>query len=137
MTSPNPGQVTLAVADHVATLTLDRPEKHNAITPAMAARLAELCREVDARDDVRVVLVQGGGRKAFSAGRLRNHSRKPAISGQSAVPDGAISQSPASDPSVTRSQRASVLVAKRSSVMESPPLLMRRWQWRSVRGACQ
>lgn len=62
------GQVTLTIAEHVATITLDRPEKHNAITPAMAAQLAGHCREVDTRDDVRVVLVRGAGERAFSAG---------------------------------------------------------------------
>ncbi|MBS0447209.1 MAG: enoyl-CoA hydratase/isomerase family protein [Proteobacteria bacterium] len=58
----------LQVADRIATIVLDRPDKHNAITPAMAAALAAACREVDARDDVRVVLVRGGGTRAFSAG---------------------------------------------------------------------
>jgi enoyl-CoA hydratase len=62
------GQVTLAVADHIATVTLDRPDKHNAITPAMASELADHCKTVDADDDVRVVLVRGGGERAFSAG---------------------------------------------------------------------
>jgi len=62
------GQVSLAVDAWVATITLDRPAKHNAITPAMAAELAGHCREVDARDDVRVVLLRGAGERAFSAG---------------------------------------------------------------------
>ncbi len=52
----------------VATITLNRPEKHNAITPAMAAQLAAHCRAVDADEDVRVVLLRGGGERAFSAG---------------------------------------------------------------------
>ena len=60
--------VTLAVAEGIATIVLDRAAKHNAITPAMAAQLALHCREVDARDDVRVVLVRGAGERAFSAG---------------------------------------------------------------------
>ena len=62
------GQVTLAVDAGIATIVLDRPDKHNAITPAMAAQLAALCRQVDAHDDVRVVLIRGGGERAFSAG---------------------------------------------------------------------
>lgn len=62
------GQVTLTVAAQIATITLARPDKHNAITPAMAAQLAGHCKEVDVRDDVRVVLVRGGGKRAFSAG---------------------------------------------------------------------
>jgi enoyl-CoA hydratase len=62
------GQVTLAVADRIATITLDRPSKHNAITPAMAAQLAEACRSADTDPEVRVVIVCGGGERAFSAG---------------------------------------------------------------------
>jgi hypothetical protein len=42
---------------------------------------------------------------AFSAGSRRSQSRKLEISGRSAVPAGAISQSPSPDPSLTRSQR--------------------------------
>ena len=62
------GAVTVAVANGIATIVLDRPAKHNAITPAMASELAAHCREVDARDDVRVVVVRGAGERAFSAG---------------------------------------------------------------------
>ena len=62
------GQVTLAVADRIATITLDRPAKHNAITPAMAAQLAECCRRADSDPEVRVVILRGGGERAFSAG---------------------------------------------------------------------
>ena len=62
------GNVTLNVAAQIATIVLDRPDKHNAITPAMAAQLAAVCKEADSRDDVRVVLIRGGGERAFSAG---------------------------------------------------------------------
>ncbi|RYY95257.1 MAG: enoyl-CoA hydratase/isomerase family protein [Comamonadaceae bacterium] len=62
------GRVTLEVASRIGTITLDRPAKHNAITPAMAAQLADACRAVDADPEVRVVVVRGGGERAFSAG---------------------------------------------------------------------
>jgi enoyl-CoA hydratase len=62
------GQVTLAVADRIATITLDRPAKHNAITPAMAAQLGDICRRADGDPEVRVVVVRGAGERAFSAG---------------------------------------------------------------------
>lgn len=61
-------QVTLAVNDHIAEITLDRPAKHNAVTPEMAASLQEICRQVDRDDAVRVVLIKGAGTRAFSAG---------------------------------------------------------------------
>jgi len=62
------GAIRLSVDAQVATIVIDRPAKHNAITMPMAAQLAVVCREVDTRDDVRVVLIRGGGERAFSAG---------------------------------------------------------------------
>jgi enoyl-CoA hydratase len=62
------GTVRLEIQAPLATIVIDRPEKHNAITPAMAAELAAICRAVDADPAVRVVLIRGGGERAFSAG---------------------------------------------------------------------
>ena len=62
------GQVGLEVQDGVAVLTLDRPAKHNAITNAMAAQLADRARAIDADDAVRAVLLRGAGPRAFCAG---------------------------------------------------------------------
>jgi enoyl-CoA hydratase/carnithine racemase len=55
----------LAVDGPVATLTLNRPERRNAQTPAMWTALARLGRELPG--DVRVVVVTGAG-PSFSAG---------------------------------------------------------------------
>ncbi len=52
----------------VATLTLNRPERRNAISYAMWLRLPELLARLDADDAVRVVIVTGAGEQAFSAG---------------------------------------------------------------------
>ena len=54
-----------AVDGPVATITLDRPERRNAQTPAMWTALARLGRELPG--DVRVVVVRGEG-PSFSAG---------------------------------------------------------------------
>ena len=51
----------------VLRLTLDRPERYNALTAAMADRLAEELERAGGRDDVRVVLLTGTG-AAFCAG---------------------------------------------------------------------
>jgi len=53
---------------HVATITLNRPEARNALTPEMLCRLADAL--TDARDDasVRVIILTGAGDKAFCAG---------------------------------------------------------------------
>lgn len=62
------GEVRLEVADGVAELVLDRPAKHNAVTPAMAAAIAEHARRIDADDAIRAVLLRGAGTRAFCTG---------------------------------------------------------------------
>jgi enoyl-CoA hydratase len=52
----------------VVEITFNRPEQRNAMTWAMYARLVELCDEIDADPEVRVVLLKGAGEKAFVAG---------------------------------------------------------------------
>jgi enoyl-CoA hydratase/carnithine racemase len=59
--------ITYAVADHVATITLNRPDKLNAFTPTMALELIAALDVVDADDAVRAVVVTGAGR-GFCAG---------------------------------------------------------------------
>ncbi len=53
--------------DGVAVITLNRPERRNALTFAMGERFAEIVEEVKADDAVRAVIVRGEGR-AFCAG---------------------------------------------------------------------
>lgn len=52
----------------VVEITFNRPEQRNAMTWAMYARIVELCDEIDADPEVRVVLLKGAGEKAFVAG---------------------------------------------------------------------
>ncbi len=54
--------------DGVAIVTLNRPEKRNAMSPEMLVRLAQLWTEVADDHSVRVVVVTGAGDQAFSAG---------------------------------------------------------------------
>jgi len=65
---PPSGGVLLMSVDGIATLTLDRPAKLNAIGPDMLAELDHLIAEVDADHDVRAVIVAGSGDRAFSVG---------------------------------------------------------------------
>ena len=60
-------QIAYGVADGIATITLNRPEKLNAFTGRMMAELIDAFDRVDADDDVRCVIVTGAGR-AFCAG---------------------------------------------------------------------
>jgi len=59
--------VDYAVKDHVATVTLNRPDARNAINPEVAVRLADAWAAAREDDDVRVVVVTGTG-SSFCAG---------------------------------------------------------------------
>jgi enoyl-CoA hydratase/carnithine racemase len=58
----------LAGEDGVAELVIDRPAKHNAVTPAMAAAIAAHAAAVDADPAVRCLLLRGAGERAFCSG---------------------------------------------------------------------
>jgi enoyl-CoA hydratase/carnithine racemase len=60
-------EIEYSVADRIATITLDRPERLNAFTLVMRGELIDAFDRADADDDVRVVVVTGRGR-AFCAG---------------------------------------------------------------------
>jgi enoyl-CoA hydratase/carnithine racemase len=62
-----PEVVTLDVTDKVAWLTLNRPEKLNALDRATVRELVALLDELGRREDVRVVVTRGAGR-AYCAG---------------------------------------------------------------------
>ena len=59
--------VTLNVADHIATITLNRPEKRNALSQAMLAELERLADSLRGAGDVRAVVLRGEGTD-FSVG---------------------------------------------------------------------
>ena len=59
--------ITLSVADHVAHLTLNRPERLNALHKAALVEINRAMDEAEADAEVRVVVVSGAGR-AFSSG---------------------------------------------------------------------
>lgn len=59
--------VVYDVAERIATLTLNRPEKRNALDDAMIAELKTGFARADADDEVRVVVLRGAG-KDFCAG---------------------------------------------------------------------
>jgi enoyl-CoA hydratase/carnithine racemase len=64
-----PGQhVLVSIDGPVATITLNRPEKLNALTLPMLADLDAAFITIDSNADVRVVVITGAGERAFSAG---------------------------------------------------------------------
>jgi E-phenylitaconyl-CoA hydratase len=61
-------EVTVEIRDGIAVITIDRPDSHNALTPAGMTQMRHAL--IDARDDdaVRVVVITGAGDRAFCAG---------------------------------------------------------------------
>lgn len=61
-------EILCMVQDNIATVTLNRPEKRNALNTAAMAALMSTCTALEERQDVRVVVLRGAG-KVFCAGR--------------------------------------------------------------------
>jgi enoyl-CoA hydratase len=59
--------ITLAKQDLIGTLTLNRPEKLNAMTPGLIAEFAEALTQVEHDAEIKVLIIRGAGR-AFSTG---------------------------------------------------------------------
>lgn len=59
--------IIFSVEDNVATITLNRPEKRNAMSPALMEEFAEALADAEKNKDIRAIIITGAG-KAFSAG---------------------------------------------------------------------
>jgi enoyl-CoA hydratase/carnithine racemase len=67
-----------AVSERVATITLNRPERHNALSQPLVDEIMAAVAEADADPEVRVLVVTGAGGKAFSAGYdIRESAAQP------------------------------------------------------------
>ena len=62
--------LTLDVADGVATITLNRPDVGNAMSPVMAHDLAEVALHCDDNNEIRAVVITGSGRMFCAGGDL-------------------------------------------------------------------
>jgi enoyl-CoA hydratase len=58
----------LEVENEIAVLTIDRPKALNALNSETLTELNEVLSEIESRDDIKVVILTGGGEKAFVAG---------------------------------------------------------------------
>ncbi|MCY1346173.1 putative enoyl-CoA hydratase echA8 [compost metagenome] len=65
----------LDISDKVATVTINRPDKGNALSPAVLEEVIAIFNGLAARDDVSVIVLTGGERH-FSAGFDLNEIRK-------------------------------------------------------------
>jgi enoyl-CoA hydratase/carnithine racemase len=61
-------EILCTTYDHIATITLNRPEKRNALNSAALQELSATVAGLEHQPEVRVVVIRGAG-KAFSAGR--------------------------------------------------------------------
>lgn len=60
--------LTVDISDGIARLTMNRPDKRNALSPEMLVRMAEAWRQVRDDDSIRVAILTGAGDEAFCAG---------------------------------------------------------------------
>jgi enoyl-CoA hydratase len=54
--------------DGIASITINRPQKYNALNVAVVTKLRELFKQAEEDPSVRVVVLSGAGEKAFAAG---------------------------------------------------------------------
>ena len=67
--------ISYSFKDKIATITLNRPEVHNAFNEVMIAELIEIFKKISEDESVRVVVLAGNG-KSFSAGADLNWMKK-------------------------------------------------------------
>jgi len=73
----------------IATVTLNRPEKLNALTQAMWERVGSIFLELDDDENLRCIILRGAGDRAFGPGadisefkKIRNNSRQARLYGK-------------------------------------------------------
>lgn len=66
--NPPDERIGLALDGHIATVTIVRPEKLNAIAPEMLEALRQTFGYLDRTSDVRVIILDAAGPRAFSVG---------------------------------------------------------------------
>ena len=66
--NPVDGPLLFDVADGIATIVLNRPDRGNALDPAMIAALERAWIRVDADPDIRVAIITGAGERHFCTG---------------------------------------------------------------------
>jgi enoyl-CoA hydratase/carnithine racemase len=68
MTKARFSTIEFDVVDHIATITLDRPERLNSFNQTMTAEIAEVWAQVRDDEDIRVAVLRANGERAFSTG---------------------------------------------------------------------
>ena len=68
--------IQFRVEDHVGIITLNRPDKLNAVSWELAEELSGLLLKLRFRDDVRTILLHGAGRSFCAGGDVDSFGRK-------------------------------------------------------------
>src|ERR1700716_1194591 len=105
-------EVLYKVEDRVATITLNRPEKLNAWTPAMASELRKHMLQADADEAVRAIVLTGAGRGVCAGADM---SRLSSAAAGSATLN--IAEAPSSGLEANFAQRCSYLLAIRKPIL--------------------
>ncbi len=63
-----PDEILTEIVDGVATVTLNRPEKRNAMSPQMHREMCEALNDLETEDATKIVVITGAG-ESFSAGQ--------------------------------------------------------------------
>jgi enoyl-CoA hydratase/carnithine racemase len=115
-----PDEVTAAplvrfelLARHIALVTLDRPEKRNAISPEVASALEAIVRRIEEDPDIRVAILTSSEPRVFCAG---------ADLGAVASGKGPVWKPPA----------AGLPASSMPSGSSHGSLRLRAWRWRAV-----
>lgn len=61
-------QIKVSVEDRVATVTLNRPDRSNALGTRIVEELERALEEIEGSEDVRALILTGAGEKAFCSG---------------------------------------------------------------------
>ena len=64
-------EIIISIDQHIANVTLNRPDARNALTFGMYQALADLCRQAGTEQDdqhIKAIVIAGAGEKAFAAG---------------------------------------------------------------------
>jgi len=80
--------VTLAASGGIATLTVNRPDKLNALNAATMAELGDAISEVRSRDDIGGLIVTGAGRAFVAGADISELAKETAVSARRLATEG-------------------------------------------------
>ncbi len=82
MTSTDSTNIRFERERHIARITLDRPDRHNALEAADVARIRSILEEVEQDDTLRVLLLTGAGDRTFCSGASLDQMSSGEMSGE-------------------------------------------------------